>query len=71
YKYKMTESVVLYALMQITIGLLAYAVTYIANPVYYSILGTLLFIISSVISLRILHRKTKLWTKLKHKFNSL
>lgn len=68
YRYKVTKSVVLYSLIQIPIGLLAYAVTYIANPLYYLIAATFLFIISTIISLRILHHKTRLWSNLKSKF---
>ncbi len=68
YSYKVTKSVLLYSLIQIPIGLLAYVVTYIENPLCYLITGTLLFIISAIISLRILHRKTGLWSNLKDKF---
>ena len=68
YKYAISSNVVKYILCQIPIGILAYAVTCINNRFIYWSSGMLLIIVSSLISIYILHRKTHLWKSLVQHF---
>lgn len=64
YGYKPTKMVVAYSCMQIPAGFLIYAVTYISNPWLYWILGSIVLVASSLVSLKILRAKTHLWEAL-------
>ena len=68
YKYAISSNVVKYILCQIPIGILAYVVTCINNRFIYWSSGMLLIIVSSLISIYILHRKTHLWKSLVQHF---
>lgn len=69
YAYKPTAGIVKYTLIQLPIGLLAYASTWIADPRLYWSIGTLLAILSMTASLSILRKKTRLWAALMRKLN--
>ena len=69
YAYKPTAGIVKYALIQLPIGLLAYASTWIADPRLYWSIGALLAILSMTASLSILRKKTRLWAALMRKLN--
>jgi O-antigen/teichoic acid export membrane protein len=67
YGYELSGQVVRYAVIQVPIGILAYGVTMVCHGVTYWLVGMLLALLSAIISLRILHAKTKLWESLKKK----
>ncbi len=69
YAYKPTAGIVKYTLIQLPIGLLAYASTWIADPRLYWSIGALLAILSMTASLSILRKKTRLWAALMRKLN--
>lgn len=69
YEYKPTAGIVKYTLIQLPIGLLAYASTWIADPRLYWSIGALLAILSMTASLSILRKKTRLWAALMRKLN--
>ena len=69
YAYKPTAGIVKYTLIQLPIGLLAYASTWIAAPRLYWSIGALLAILSMTASLSILRKKTRLWAALMRKLN--
>lgn len=69
YAYKPTAGIVKYTLIQLPIGLLAYASTWIADPRFYWSIGALLAILSMTASLSILRKKTRLWAALMRKLN--
>ncbi len=69
YAYKPTAGIVKYTLIQLPIGLLAYASTWIADPRLYWSIGALLAILSMTASLSILRTKTRLWAALMRKLN--
>lgn len=67
YGYRPSGSVLLYATLQIPVGVAAYALTYVENPWIYWVGGALLTLLSLLISVQILKRKTHLWNKLTQK----
>lgn len=67
YGYRLSGHVIRYALMQIPIGMAAYGVTFIAGGWAYWLLGILLTMASTAVSVRILQRKTSLRDKLVNK----
>jgi O-antigen/teichoic acid export membrane protein len=69
YGYVQSRKVTRYILLQFPVGILAYAATYIQDPVIYWTTGCLLTILSTWISFVILRRKTSLWKRLKEKFS--
>ena len=69
YAYKPTAGIVKYTIIQLPIGLLAYASTWIADPRLYWSIGALLAILSMTASLSILRKKTRLWAALMRKLN--
>lgn len=69
YAYKPTAGIVKYTLIQLPIGLLAYASTWIVDPRLYWSIGALLAILSMTASLSILRKKTRLWAALMRKLN--
>ena len=68
YHYVVSPQVCRYALLQLPLGALAYAVTFVSCNWAYITLGTLVVLASSGVSIFILHRKTSLWNKLKQKY---
>ena len=68
YHYTVSAQVCRYALLQLPLGALAYAVTFVSCHWAYITLGTLVVLASSAGSIFILHRKTSLWNKLKQKY---
>lgn len=67
YKYVVSPQVCCYALIQLPLGGLAYAITYVSCEWLYVILGSLVTIASGLASLYIIYKKTSLWNKLKGK----
>lgn len=68
YGYRITSTVVRYAAIQMTIGFAAYAVTLLADGVFYWITEAALTIVSTAFSVHILRQKTHLWERLQRKF---
>jgi hypothetical protein len=72
FHYRVSMPVIHYAAIQFSLGLAVYVVTFIDSPIIYWTLGTLLCLVSLLVSVHILHQKTKLWaslmTKLKNRF---
>lgn len=73
FHYRMSGAVVRYMSIQFALGLAVYMVTLVDNPFIYWSLGILLCVASLLISVMILHQKTKLWAslvgKLKNRFH--
>ena len=70
YGYRMSSNVLMYMMIHIPVGCLAYAVTIFNSPLIYWGVGTMLFIVSLSSSLSILRSKTSLWNKLKERYAS-
>ena len=68
YAYRVTSSVVRYALTQMMIGFAAYAVTWLAEGWSYWITEAALTIVSTAYSVHILRQMTHLWERLRSKF---
>ena len=68
YGYRSTWQVARYALLQMTIGALAYAVSLCMEGWAYWITEAALTLVSTACSLYILHQKTRLWEALMRKF---
>lgn len=68
YHYVISSQVIRYTLIQLPLGILAYAVTFITCDWLYILLGALLCIGSCSASAYILYRKTSLLNKLKEKY---
>ena len=68
YGYRMSVTVVRYAIVLIILGFLAYASTFLSDSLLRWISGTLLSIASALFSLQVLHRKTRLWEALTRRF---
>ena len=62
--------VVLYAAIQLPLGIAAYIVTFIDYPYIYWLLGLLLCFISLAVSVHILHQKTSLWSAMRERLLS-
>ena len=71
YSYRPTWQVGRYALIQLSIGAVAYAVSLLADDFTYWISEAALTIVSTAYSLYILHQKTHLWEALVRKFKSV
>ena len=71
YSYRFTWRVAQYALVQMTIGALAYGVTLWTDGWTYWITEAALTLVSTAFSLYILHQKTHLWEALMRKFRGL
>ncbi len=73
YRYRVTGPVLRYAAVQFSLGVAVYLVTFIDNELAYWLLGSLLCLVSLLVSIHILHRKTSLWAslmgKLKNRFS--
>ena len=70
FRYRVSAPVLQYAAIQFALGLSVYIVTLIDNPFIYWTLGTLLCTVSLLISVYILHQKSKLWSALIMKFRN-
>ena len=70
FHYRMSGAVVRYMSIQFALGLAVYMVTLVDNPFIYWSLGILLCVTSLLISVMILHQKTKLWASLVGKLKS-
>lgn len=68
YYYRCTWKIVRYAAIQMTIGLVAYAVTLLAEGWSYWITEAALTVVSTAYSVHILRQKTHLWERLSSKF---
>jgi O-antigen/teichoic acid export membrane protein len=68
YYYRCTWKIVRYAAIQMTIGLVAYAVTLLAEGWTYWITEAALTVVSTAYSVHILRQKTHLWERLRSKF---
>ena len=66
--YRTTSFVVRYAVIQMTIGFVGYAVTLLTNGWLYWITEAALTIVSTAYSLYVMHHKTRLWEALKRRF---
>ena len=64
YQYKVSMPVVCYAAVQFSLGLAAYLVTLTDNALVYWPVGTLICLVSLLVSIYILHQKTRLWASL-------
>lgn len=67
YCFTMSPTVILYALVQIPLGIASYLVTYINNIFLYWGCGVLIIASSAAFSLYVLHKKTSLYQKLMSK----
>ena len=70
YHYRVSGPVMYYAAIQLSLGVAAYLVSLLDHPWLYWSLGSLLCLVSLLISLYILHQKTSLWTALIDKFKA-
>lgn len=70
YKYSMSSDVMRCCLLQVPVGIFAYATTLVGNGWICWTLGGLLIVISCSISLYIIHSKTKLWQSLVERFRN-
>lgn len=68
YGYRITPQVCRYAIVQLALGLSAYAVTYVAETWLYIVLGAVVVAVSTAISVHILNKKTDVLQKLKNRF---
>ncbi|MBQ7471846.1 MAG: hypothetical protein IJS97_05400 [Prevotella sp.] len=68
YGYRVSSEIVKYGMIQIPIGVLSYIMTHLTNGVMYWVTGLLLVVISTVVSIEILHSKVHLMDSLKQKF---
>ena len=64
YGYRVSATVVRYAVVLVSLGFLAYASTFITNGLLRWICGGLLMVASTIYSLQILRQKTRLWEAL-------
>ena len=67
YGYAMSRDVVKYMCLLLPYPLMSFLVTMIGSAVVYWIMGGLLVLSSSAVSIYILHNKTSLWEKLVQK----
>ncbi|MGM9705877.1 MAG: oligosaccharide flippase family protein [Prevotella sp.] len=68
YKYVISTSVIKYLSLQLPVGLMAFAASFIVNALVYWLIGGALVLISTLISIRILQSKVSLWNKLVSRF---
>ena len=57
YSYKISRSVILFSVVQVGLGVLAFATTFIKEPLTYWVSGSVLLIISLIFSLLLIRRK--------------
>ena len=68
--YRCSVTVFRYAVVQVGLGLLAYATVCLTSGVAYWLVGALLILLSAGFSLHVLRRKTHLWQALTRRFRS-
>ena len=71
YGYRMSVTVIRHALVQLSLGLLAYVATVMLSGLAYWVAGLLLMLASTFFSLHILRQKTHLWEALTRRFRSV
>lgn len=71
YGYRPSAPVLYYALLQFSLGVAAYTVTFVDNAVIYWTLGVLICMVSLLVSVYILHQKTSLWASLMAKLKKV
>ena len=59
YDYRISRQVIRYSLVQVGLGVLTFGVTFIKEPLTYWVSGTLLLLLSSWFSLRLIRQKTR------------
>lgn len=64
YSYRPSLYVLKYSIIQLTIGMSAYAVTFVTDLMLYCVLGLVVCLVSVAYSIHILRRKTTLWEAL-------
>lgn len=67
YRYWLSRQVIQYMGLQLFVGLMAYAATFVLHGWQYWVVGLLLSVTSLLISIRILRKKTGLWKRLMRK----
>ena len=67
YGYRLTPQVVRYAGVQVTLGVLVFALTCMADGPLYWITGAALTLVSTAYSVAILRQKTRLWERLRQR----
>ena len=70
YKYVLSGTVVKYVLMHLPLLALAYLATCLKVEWMYWVVGIVLVLLSTVISLHVLHHKARLWDSLKNKWRA-
>jgi O-antigen/teichoic acid export membrane protein len=65
--FRFSFQVMQYAAIQLPLGMAAYVVTFVDNPVIYWLLGSILCFVSIAFSVHVLKQKTSLWASLKKK----
>lgn len=70
YGFRLSSNVALYCTLQIPLGVLAYATTFISNPFIYWLSGVMLCLVSAFVSLTIIRKKTNVSQELSAKFKS-
>ena len=70
YGYRGTWTIFRYVAVQLSVGLVAYAVTYTADGWLYWITEAALTLVSTAYSIHVLRQKTHLWEALKRKFRT-
>lgn len=68
YGYSISVRVIKYLALQLPIGLIAFAASFISGTMVYWCVGSALILISTFVSIRILQSKISLWNKLVLKF---
>lgn len=69
YGYCLSRRAVRYCMMQLPLGILAFLVTFVHQPFLYWLMGTLLFVVSLMISINVFKSKTHLMETLRNKFS--
>ena len=64
YRYRLSREVMLYAGIQLPLGLVAYFFTFAFSGVFYWVVGLLLGFVSLGVSVQILHSKSRLWERI-------
>ena len=67
YSFRFSCDVIKYSLCQIPFGVAAYLMTFTERSIAYWVVGSILCLISTAISVKIIHGKTSLWNKLGEK----
>ncbi|MBQ8066359.1 MAG: oligosaccharide flippase family protein [Prevotella sp.] len=71
YSYRSTSTIMYYALVQTTIGFVAYAVSCLTGGWLYWVSEAALTLVSTAYSVYLLRQKTRLWESLKQRFRAI